>query len=50
MNSGGMRMQDSVAALVNSKEKIEVRRIGDSLLCGLGLEQVHRILSMNSRK
>jgi len=31
------------------KEKIEVRQI-DLLFCGLGLEQVHQILLMNSGK
>jgi len=41
---------NSVAALVNSKEKIKIRRIGEPLLSGLGLEQVHQILLMNSRK
>jgi len=35
---------------MTSKEKIEVRRIGDPLLYGLGLEQVHRVLSMNSEE
>jgi len=36
--------------LLNSKEKIDVLRIGKLLLQGLGLEQVHRILSMDSEK
>jgi len=30
------------------KRRFEIRRVGDSLLYGLGLEQIHRILSMNS--
>jgi len=38
---------NSVAALVNSMEKIEIHGIDESLLWGLGLEQVHRILLMN---
>jgi len=33
---------------VTSKGRIEVRRIGDPLFCGLELNQIHRILSMNS--
>jgi len=40
----------SIAKLVTSKERIEVRQIGNPLLCGLGLKQVYRILLMNSGK
>jgi len=38
----------STAKLVTSKGRIEVYRIGDPLFCGLKLNQIHRILSMNS--
>jgi len=33
---------------VTSKGSIEVRRIGDPLFCGLKLNQIHRILLINS--
>jgi len=35
---------------MTSKEEIEISQIGDSLLYGLGLEQVHRVLPMNSEE
>jgi len=39
MNLGnGNTRSSSTAELVNSKEKIEVRQIGELLLWGLGLE------------
>jgi len=40
----------SVAVLVNSKEKIMVRQIGEPLLGGLELEQVHQMLLINSKE
>jgi len=44
---GNEGTRSSLAAeLVNSKEKVEVRRI-DELLWGLGLDQIYRILLMN---
>jgi len=35
------------AKLVTSKGRIEVCRIGDPLFCGLKLNQIHPILSIN---
>jgi len=40
----------SVAELKNSKKKIKVRRIGEPLFGGLGLEQVHQMLLTNLGK
>jgi len=49
MNFEGSRNigSSSTAKLLTSKGRIEVRQIGDPLLYGLMLNQIHRILSMN---
>jgi len=48
MNSGKMRIRIEFSSRANElKGRFEVRRVDDSLLYGLGLEQIHRILLMN---
>jgi len=49
MNFEGSRniRSNSIAKLLTSKGRIEVRQIGDPLFHGLMLNQIHRMLSMN---